>query len=152
MTVDYFLSAVEDLTLRDALAPYYSAHPNFTPWYDCKSNILKKTLCSHDISHTIYACPTTLLGELRVQFWNTFGSFVPKKTSDIIAALSDKETRALLAQPGTLRFFFKNWREALKVRRQTKLMLMKWRFFEEERYLNQTVGSIRKKFNIQILT
>ena len=149
--MDYFSDAIEDLTLQDALNRYYAAHPQFTPWHNCKSAISRKLVRSHDISHVIYGCPTTMLGELRLQFWNTFGSLIPKTISDVAAAISDKETRALLAQPGVLRFFLRHWREALRVRKQAKLMTMKWRHFEEEPYLDQTVGAIRKTFNIQIL-
>ncbi len=139
------------MTLREALDIYYLAHPQFTPWYDVPSPILKKTLRSHDISHVLFGCPTTMLGELRVQFWNTFGCVVPKSLRDIWDSLKDSNTRALVFQPGVLKFFLTHIPQALQVRKAAGQMTKKWRFFEEEAYLDMTVGNIRRDFNIRLI-
>ena len=72
---------------------------------DSKSQILKKMMRSHDISHIIYGCNTTLLGEMQVQFWNQFGSHVPATFKDFMSAISDKPTRQIITPTGLIPFF-----------------------------------------------
>ena len=40
--------------------------------------------------------------------------------------------------------------EILKIRKLAKLMSKKWVFFDEDRYMNTTIGDIRQEFNIVI--
>ena len=145
---DFYTDAIHDLKLSEALEIYYRVHPQFTPWHQCRTSILKKMLKSHDISHVIYGCDTSMLGELRVQFWNTFGSNVPKNLKDFVAAMKDKDTRTLLTPTNLIPFFFTHLSEILIVRKHAQLMNKKWQFFKEEAYLDMPVGDIRNEFGI----
>ena len=147
---DFYSLKINDLTLAQALTIHYEINPQFTPWYDLKNLTVQKMVKSHDISHIIYGCGTTLSGEMQVQFWNNFGSTVPKNFKDFISAMKDKENRELLTPPGLVHFFLTNLPEILRVRKLAKLMSKKWVFFDEERYMNTTIGDIRQEFNIVI--
>ncbi len=148
---DFYSRKIDNLTLAQALEIHYEINPQFTPWHDAKSPVLQKMIKSHDLSHIIYGCDTTLLGEMQVQFWNTFGSIVPKNLKDFISAMKDKENRELLAPTGLVPFFLTNLPEIWRMRKLAKLMSKKWVFFDEERYMNTTIGDIRTEFNIVIV-
>jgi ubiquinone biosynthesis protein Coq4 len=147
---DFYSRKIDNLTLAQAFKIHYEINPQLTPWYDSKSQILQKMIRSHDLSHIVYGCDTTLLGEMQVQFWNNFGSKVPKNLQDFITAMKDKETRELLTPAGLVPFFLTHLTEIWKVQKLAKLMSKKWVFFDEERYMNTTIGDIRQEFNIVV--
>ena len=147
---DFYSLKINDLTLAQALTIHYQINPQLMTWYDVKVSVLQKMMKSHDISHIIYGCNTTLLGEMQVQFWNNFGSKVPKNPKDFITAISDKQSRDLLNPSELVSFFLTHLSEIWKVRKLSKLMSKKWVFFDEERYMNTTIGDIRHEFNIVI--
>ncbi len=148
---NFYTEQINELTLAEAFKIHYEINPQFTPWYNCKSEILQKMMRSHNISHIIYGCNTSLLGEMQVQFWNQFGSFVPKTWADIKKAFADKETRQIITPTGLIPFFLTHISEIFRVKKQTKLMTKKWVFFDEEKYMNIIVGEIRSEYNIKIL-
>ncbi len=148
---DFYSRKIDNLTLDQALEIHYQINPQFTPWYDAKSSILQKMSKSHDLSHIIYGCDTTMLGEMKVQFWNNFGSIVPENLKDFISAMKDEDNRKLLTPPGLISFFLTNLPEIWRMRKLAKLMSKKWVFFDEERYMNSTIGDIHREFNIVIL-
>jgi ubiquinone biosynthesis protein Coq4 len=147
---NFYSRKIDNLTLAQAFKIHYEINPQLTPWYDSKSQILQKMIRSHDLSHIVYGCDTTLLGEMQVQFWNNFGSKVPKNLQDFITAMKDKETRELLTPAGLVPFFLTHLTEIWKVQKLAKLMSKKWVFFDEERYMNTTIGDIRQEFNIVV--
>ena len=148
---NFYSTAINDLTLGEAFKIHYEINPQFTPWYDCKSKILQKMLRSHDISHIIYGCDTSFLGEMRVEFWNQFGSFIPKNWKDIKDALADKDTRKLITPTGLIPFFLTHISEIFKVRKQAKLITKKWVYFDEEKYMDATIEKIRTEHGIVII-
>jgi ubiquinone biosynthesis protein Coq4 len=147
---DFYSQKIDNLTLAEALKIHYEINPQLVPWYEVKSLILQKMIRSHDLSHIIYGCNTTLLGEMQVQFWNNFGSKVPKNLKDFILSIKDKESRELLTPSGLVPFFLTHLSEIWKVRKLARLMSKQWVFFDEERYMNITIGDIRQEFNIII--
>ena len=148
---DFYSRKIDDLTLAQAIKLHYELNPQFTPWDRINNPVLQKMIKFHDHSHVIYGCDTKLLGEVRVQFWNNFGSKVPKNPKDFISAITDKDSRKLLTPDGLISSFVTNLPEILRVRKQAKLMSKKWVFFDEERYINTTIGAIRQEYNIVIL-
>ena len=143
------------LSLAEALQKHYGLNPQFTVWNDYKSNIAQKLVKAHDISHIIFGCDTTLLGEMRVQLWAKFGvqKFGLKES---FAYAKDKESRVLLKNPVgywlMLVFFVKHFEEIFKIRRQCQLMQKKWAYFDEDSYMASTVQDIRVQFNIHVLS
>lgn len=50
---DFYSIKIKYLTLEEAFKIHCQINPQFTPWYDSKSEILKKTMRSHEISHIV---------------------------------------------------------------------------------------------------
>lgn len=150
----FYLNAVEELTLSEALEKHYSLNPQFTVWSAYKSEVAQKLVRAHDISHIIFGCDTSLLGEMRVQLWAKFGvqSFGIKESWQYA---KDKEAKVLLKNPvgywSMFTFFLKHFNEVFKVRSQAKLMKKKWVYFKEPLLMAMTVKDLRKEFGIQVI-
>ena len=142
------------MTLQDGLRKHYLLNPRFTPWDDYKGENAKKLVKAHDISHLVFGCDTSLLGEMLVQLW---AKFAVQKFSfkESLTYARDKEAKVLLKNPvGYLAmfvFFVKHFSEIARVRRQAKLMPAKWIYFNEDAYLMMSVGDIRKRFGIIVI-
>ena len=150
---DFYSEKINDLTLADALQLHYERNPQFTIWSAYNSERAKKLVKAHDISHIIFGCDTTLLGEMRVQLWAKFGvkSFSLRES---FRYAQDKEARVLLKNPvgywKMFSFFLKHIGEIRKVRAHAKKMSQKWVYFDEDIYMASKVREIRKHFNIVI--
>jgi ubiquinone biosynthesis protein Coq4 len=151
---DFYTKKIDHLTLEKALEIHYSLNPQFTHWNKYHSEIAKKLIKAHDITHIVFGCDTSLLGEMRVQLWTKFGvkSFSWKET---LKYARDKESRVLIMNPigyyAMFIFFIKHLREVWKVKKQAKIFHKKWEYFEEDKYMSKTIGDIRNEYNIQIL-
>ena len=147
---NFYSRAIDNLTLAQAFKIHYEINPQLTQWDCVTSPLLRKMIRSHDLSHIIYGCDTSMLGEMQVQFWTSFGSKVPKNPKDFITAITDKQSREILSPTGLVPFFLTHLSEIFKIRKLAKLMSKKWVFFDEDRYMNTTIGDIRQEFNIVI--
>ena len=142
------------MTLQDGLCKHYLLNPQFTPWSDYKSDNAKKLVKAHDISHLIFGCDTSLLGEMRVQLWAKFAvhKFSFKES---LTYARDKEARVLLKNPvGYLSmfwFFVTHFSEIGRVRKQSQQMSKKWVYFDEDVYMTTAVGNIRTRFGIVVI-
>lgn len=152
--MDYFYThVVNKLTLEESLHQHYLLNPQFTVWNKYKSETAQKLVRAHDISHIIFGCDTSLLGEMRVQLWAKFGvqSFGLKESWRYA---QDKEAKVLLKNPVGYRamftFFLRNFDEVFKVRSKAKSMTKRWVYFNEHAYMAMTVHDIRKQFGIQV--
>ncbi len=152
---NFYLNGVENMTLAAALDQHYVLNPQFTIWSDYKSDIAKKLVRAHDLSHILFGCDTSLLGEMRVQLWAKYGvrKFGFKES---LRYAKDKEAKVLLKNPvgywAMFVFFITHFGEVGKVRARSKVMSKKWLYFEEDTYIQKTVGQIRKDFGIRILS
>jgi hypothetical protein len=151
---DFYSYKIDHLTLAQALAIHYALNPQFTVWNHYTSLRAQKLVKAHDITHIVFGCDTSLLGEMRVQLWSKFAvqSFGWQET---LRYAQDKEAKVLLKNPvgylAMFRFFVKHLSEIGKVRAQAQRMDKKWIYFEEEAYMSLTVGEIRRQFNIVLL-
>jgi hypothetical protein len=151
---DFYKYAVEKMTLTQALSSHYVLNPQFTIWSNYKSGIAQKLVKAHDISHIIFGCDTSLLGEMRVQLWAKFG--VQKFAfQESITYARNKEARVLLKNPvgywAMFLFFLKHFDEVRKVRAKSKVMFKKWHYFQEDLYMTKTIGEIREQFGIDVV-
>ena len=142
------------MTLQEGLRKHYLLNPRFTPWDNYKGENAKKLVKAHDISHLVFGCDTSLLGEMRVQLW---AKFAVQKFSfkESLTYARDKEAKVLLKNPvGYLAmfvFFVKHFSEIARVRRQAKLMPAKWVYFNEDAYMTMSVSDIRRRFGIIVI-
>ena len=154
-TNTFYIYSVKDLALSEALRQHYVLNPQFTVWNAYKSAIAQKLVRAHDISHIVFGCDTSLLGEMRVQLWAKFGvqSFGFRESLNYA---KDKEAKVLLKNPvgygSMFVFFLKHLNEVFKVRRQSKFMSEQWIYFEEHGYMEMKVGDIRQQFGIQVVS
>jgi hypothetical protein len=151
---NFYLREVAQMTLAEALQEHYQLNPQFTIWNNYKSEIAQKLVKAHDLSHIIFGCDTSLLGEMRVQLWAKFG--VQKfALLESLNYARNKEAKVLLKNPvgywAMFLFFIKHFDEVGKVRTQSKKMHGKWIYFQEEFHMAQTVSEIRKEFGIEAL-
>ena len=150
---NFYTTELEVVTLEDGLRKHYLLNPQFTHWNDYKSDNAKKLVKAHDISHLVFGCDTSLLGEMRVQLWAKFAvqKFSFKET---LAYARDNEAKVLLKNPvgylDMFMFFLKHFSEIGKVRRQSQMMSAKWVYFDEDAYMKLPVGEIRKGFGIVV--
>jgi hypothetical protein len=148
---DMYAEKINELTLGDALQLYYAHNPQFTVWSGYRSERARRLVKAHDVSHLIFGCDTSLLGEMRVQLWTKFGvkSFSLKES---FLYARDKEARVLLKNPvgywAMFLFFLKHISEIRKIRAQSKKMSQKWIYFEEDAYMALKIGDIRRRYNI----
>lgn len=151
---NFYREEVRSLPLNEALHRHCLLNSQFTIWSNYQSEIAKKLVKAHDISHLVFGCDTSLLGEMRVQLWAKFGvqKFGFKES---LMYAKDKEAKVLLKNPvgykAMLLFFIKNIAEVGKVRSQAKQMAEKWIYFEEDHYMQDTVGEVRAKFGIAVI-
>ena len=150
---NFYTTELEVVTLEDGLRKHYLLNPQFIHWNDYKSDNAKKLVKAHDISHLVFGCDTSLLGEMRVQLWAKFAvqKFSFKET---LAYARDNEAKVLLKNPvgylAMFMFFLKHFSEIGKVRRQSQMMSAKWVYFDEDAYMKLPVGEIRKGFGIVV--
>lgn len=151
---DFYCESVRSMTLGETLRRHYLLNPQFTVWSDYRSAIARKLVQAHDISHIIFGCDTSLLGEMRVQLWAKFGVHKFGYKESLMYA-RDKEAKVLLKNPVGYRamflFFIKHIAEVGKVHSQTKRMSDKWVYFKEDSYTARTVGEIRAQFGIVVI-
>jgi hypothetical protein len=146
-----YSSTANHLTLQEALDIHYALNPQFTQWYKYNSEVAQKLVKAHDISHLVFGCDTGLLGEMRVQLWAKF-AVQRFGWRDTLKYARDKESKVLLKNPVGYRrmliFFIQNFAQVKLVRYQAAKMVKKWRYFEEESYLDITLGEIRSAYGI----
>jgi hypothetical protein len=153
---DFYTHKIDDLTLGEALKMHYQLNPQFTPWQNYPQGIEQETMKSHDICHVIFGCDTGLLGEFRVELWSAFGTNLGAIGYQKIASNKKvlKEPLEIVRKIGYFKVFrlmLTHFIEVFRIPYLSRKMKKKWPCFEEEPYMLQTVGQIRKEFGIQIL-
>jgi ubiquinone biosynthesis protein Coq4 len=153
----FYTETVNNLTLEKALVEHYKINPQFTRYDQFETVEAGNIIKSHDISHIIYGCDTSLPGEFKVQMWNNFGSSktMPKLNLKNLLNKDFNTIMRLVIPTGLFGFVAMNFKELMGVRKQVKTqadqMTKKWIYGEEEKYMNKTIDEIRDEFGIEIL-
>jgi ubiquinone biosynthesis protein Coq4 len=153
----FYTDTVNNLTLKKALIEHYKINPQFTRYDHFETIEAGNVIKSHDISHIIYGCDTSMIGEYKVQMWNNFGSkrTRPKLTFKLIFSKDAKALIQLVIPTGLIKFAraHKEEMEIVKanVKTQSNKMTKKWIYGEEEKYMGKTVAEIRNEFGIEIM-
>jgi ubiquinone biosynthesis protein Coq4 len=149
---DFYSDKINNMTLKQALDIHYLINPQFTPYTEYSSEVASNIIKAHDISHVIFGCNTTMLGEAKVQSRVNSGVDFNLKFQDKFKTLFDKDARSLLLPTGLFSFFFRHINEILAISKEAKiksrLMTKRWVYFVEDQYMDTTIGDIRSQYNI----
>lgn len=145
----------ESMTLAETLDAHYKLNPQFTAWDKHKSEIGRNLIKAHDITHVVFGCDTSFVGELRVQLWTKHAVDFNIVKGERLKYLFDKDARSLLTPVGMIPFIIFNIgtiiKEYLKVKNQSKFMLKKWVYFKESEHMDKSLQQIRSEFGIKII-
>jgi ubiquinone biosynthesis protein Coq4 len=153
----FYTTTINNWTLAKALEEHYKINPQFTRYDQFETFEAGQTIKSHDISHLIYGCDTSYLGEYQVQMWNNNGSkkTMPKFSFKMIFSKDLKSLIQLVIPTGLIEFARENKTEMDKVKAEIKTrstrMTKKWIYGEEGKYMYKKIAEIRGEFGIEIL-
>jgi ubiquinone biosynthesis protein Coq4 len=151
----FYTQTVNDLTLQEALDQHYAINPQFTQWDTFDAPEARNLIKAHDISHILYGCNTSYMGEYMVQTWNGAGSNLNIPPTHIFKYLLNKDLKQLILPTSLFSYSISHIREFITVRslikKQAKLMTKKWQYFKEDQYLSTIVSEIRAEYGIHIL-
>jgi ubiquinone biosynthesis protein Coq4 len=152
----FYISTINDLTLAKALEEHYKINPHFTRYYQFETAEAGNAIKSHDISHLLYGCDTSYLGEYKVQMWNNSGSknTIPKLNFKLIFSKDAKALIQLVIPTGLIKFVRENKTEMDKIKTEIKTrseqMIKKWIYGEEGKYMDKTIAEIRAEYGVEI--
>jgi ubiquinone biosynthesis protein Coq4 len=152
---NFYTSAINNLTLQEALDIHYQINPQFTPWDQFDTPEARNLIKNHDISHVIFGCDTSYGGEYCVQTWNKYGSNLNISFTQFPKYIFNKDLVQIVLPSKLIQYAmthigeFMNFRKQIKA--QAKLMTKKWEYFKEEPYMDKTIGEIRAEYGIEIL-
>lgn len=152
----FYTSAINNLTLQEALQNHYQINPQFTKWSDYPTKLLQDTMKSHDIMHVIFGCDTSLAGEFRVELLTFFCSNLSFKRYLELVGNSEinKEPFEIIRKIGFRKVLWviisRLWYIPYCMYISFK-MSKKWPVIETESLMNLTIGELRNNYNIKIL-
>jgi ubiquinone biosynthesis protein Coq4 len=151
----FYTQTTNEMTLEKALVEHYKINPQFTPWDQFDTPEARNLIKAHDISHLIYGCDTSYMGEFMVQTWNGFKSNLNIPPREGLKYLMNKDLRQLVLPTSLFSYAITHIMDFVKIKsrikRQAKLMIKKWEYFQEEPYMSKTIGEIRSEYNIEII-
>jgi hypothetical protein len=146
---DLYSTQINPLTLAECLDIHYRINPQFTRWDHYASPLARQIIRTHDATHVIFGCDTSLLGELQVESWSLFG--VKRNWRDAPKYLQDPESSKLLNPIGygsLAKFVLTHLHEVFRVWQRSRALSKRWVYFDEERYMQTPIGVIRAEYNI----
>ena len=152
---DFYIEAVKTLPLGVALDHYYIQNPSFTPYANLYSERARRLVRAHDITHLVFGCATDQDGELRVQLWTRHAVEIKLSLFEKLQYFLELEALKLVLNLDLILFAIRHGQEVKKmnveVALRAKEMTRKWRYFDEDSYMEKTVEEIRRDFNIQVI-
>jgi hypothetical protein len=151
----FYSSAINRLTLAQALDRHYQLNPQFTKWHDYPSELQRQTMKSHDICHVIFGCDTQLVGEFRVELWTFFGVNLTLKEYTKLVSNSEinKEPFEIARRIGVfkvLRVMLLNFWRVPSIWVQSVRLKEKWPVLETDSLMDKSIGELRKKYGIRV--
>lgn len=140
------------LSLREALAEYYAAHPGLLKddEWKCQS---AEFFRSHDICHVVFGLDTNLEDEALADFWTIMGTDVgPRRYVGYLS--KSKEARQIFKRIGCRQTLLTTVRvipKALLVFKRTRKMKKKWPWINYDSYMGIALNKIRCEFGIVVL-
>ncbi len=138
-------------TLRDGLAEYYAAHPElFLP--DQMPADEAELFRQHDAAHVLFACRTTIRGEILIDTWALFGSTLGLR--GYFDYLKLPQVSLVLLQAGSVRLALEllySLPNVVRIIRRCARFTEKWHWRNYEKHLDRPLREIRAQFNIRVL-
>lgn len=106
---------------------------------------------THDAIHVLFACPTTLAGEIIAHVWTAFGTTA--SLHDMHRVNAHRDHRAVLAQIGharLLRTWLKNLPRIVTTLLNSHRMTCRWPVEEMSASLDRRLCDLRAKFGIRL--
>jgi ubiquinone biosynthesis protein Coq4 len=151
---DFYSDKINSMTLQEALDMHYAINPQFTPWDQFEEEVARNLIKSHDMSHVVFGADTSYMGELIVQSWNKYGANLNIPISEAPKYLLNKHLRSLVLPTSLIPFAVSHigaiFHNRALVKSQAAKMTKKWQYFQEDKYLNTTIGDIRKEYGIDV--
>jgi hypothetical protein len=113
---NFYTTGINGLTLQEALDIHYDINPQFTPWDSYDSDEARSLIKAHDISHVIFGCDTSYIGEVKVQTWGKYGANLNIPLSKRLRYLSNKDLRALVVSPNLIGYILSHTMVIFKAR------------------------------------
>ncbi|MDY7024479.1 MAG: hypothetical protein SWJ54_24535 [Cyanobacteriota bacterium] len=138
-------------TLQEGLEEYYSNIPGLITT-NHSSVEMKQFFRSHDVTHVVFGCSTSIVDETLTDFWTLFGSTV--KFFDYLSYLNYPETQQIFQEIGygkTVWIFLRSFPRIFQVLWRTFKMKQKWNWHHYESYLNCSLQEIRQEFGIVVI-
>jgi hypothetical protein len=140
------------LTLREGLQEYFAGHSGLLK-PDSADVQTAKFFHSHDACHVLFGLDTTLQDEGLADLWTVFGTnFGLRRYASYLC--TDAAARQIVKDIGLLQTIATALRLLPLVARvflRSQKMKEKWRWGDEERYLDCPLVELRHEFNIDIL-
>jgi ubiquinone biosynthesis protein Coq4 len=151
---EFYSDKINGMTLQEALDMHYAINPQFTPWDQFDQEVARNLIKSHDISHVVFGSDTSYMGELIVQSWNKYGANLNITITAAPKYLLNKHLRTLVLPTRLIPFALTHIGAIIHnrgiVKTQAAKMTKKWEYFQEDKYMNTTIGDIRSEYGIDI--
>jgi hypothetical protein len=146
-----YLSPESNQTLREAIWELRQAEGTEGDAAEKVSPELLTDIEVHDAIHVVFACPTTLAGEILAHTWTVFGTTLAIKEMHRVNRHTDHQT--VLAEIGhgrLLRTWLKSFPQIVSVVWRALRMRHRWPAEQFEQCLDQTLYEIRSQYGIRL--
>jgi hypothetical protein len=138
-------------TLREGIAELRRAEGAGTDAAETFAPELKRDIDAHDAIHVLFACPTSLVGEIIAHVWTVFGTTA--RMADMHRVNAHGDHRAVLAQIGhgrLLRTWLRSLPRILAAICSARRMKRRWPVEQWESFLDQRLCDLRRDFGIRL--
>jgi hypothetical protein len=105
----------------------------------------------HDAIHALFACPTSVAGEVIAHVWTALGTTA--KLADLHRVNAHRDHRKVLAQIGhwkLVKTWFRSLPRIVGTFRRARRMARRWPVEQMEAFLDRPLVDIRREFGIQL--
>jgi len=140
-----------ELTLVEGLDEYFHSMSNLLDLNQLQGSE-RDLFTNHDVAHVVFGCDISLRNEVMMDAWTVFGTDV-----GVIAYaryLSSPAAQNIFAQIGYLKGFWsaiKALPDVFRVIFRARRMKAKWPWSDHERYMQRSLGDIRRELGLRIL-
>lgn len=146
-----YLEPSSTQTLREGVMELRRAETSESDAAETFAPELKHDIDVHDAIHVLFACPTTLTGEIIAHVWTAFGTTA--SIADMHRVNRHGDHRAVLAQIGhrrLLRTWLRTVPRIITTFRDARRMTRRWPVEEMGSFFDRRLCDIRGEFGIRL--